>query len=210
MKPYFLTAVPILLMACSHPAREMDASGAPAPQATPAGVSFAGTWVYNPDDSDQPGRYAMQGGRGGGGGGGYGGRGGMGGGGGRGGEGTQSGGEDRDTADSLLRQPAGRLVIAQSDSSLSISPRDALTYTLFFDGRDVTLTDSAGRSQSLNGRWHGKQFEVRRTLRNGAELTESYELKSKGRRLVIHVKIKRPTNDTALPEFQRVYDKYGQ
>jgi hypothetical protein len=224
--PFVLSLIPLIAMACSHPAREMDASGAPAPQATPAGVSFAGTWVYNPDDSDQPGRYAMQGGRGGGGGGGYGGRGGMGGGGrggfggggrggmgaggGRGGEGTQSGGEDRDTADSLLRQPAGRLVIAQSDSSLSISPRDALTYTLFFDGRDVTLTDSAGRSQSLNGRWHGKQFEVRRTLRNGAELTESYELKSKGRRLVIHVKIKRPTNDTALPEFQRVYDKYGQ
>jgi hypothetical protein len=153
------------------------------------------------------GRGGFGGGRGGFGGGG---RGGFGGGGGRGGEGSQSGGEDRDTADSLLRQPAGRLVIAQSDSSLSISPRDAVTYTLFFDGRDVTLADPAGRSLSLNGRWHGKQFEVRRALRSGAELTESYEVKKHGQRLVVHVRIRRPDNDTAMPEFQRVYDKYGQ
>jgi hypothetical protein len=202
----------------------MDVSGAPAPQVTPAGVSFAGTWVYNPDDSDQPGRYGMQGGGGGryggrggfGGGGrggfGGGGRGGFGGGGGggRGGEGAQSGGEDRDAADSLLRQPAGRLVIQQTDSTVTISPRDAIAYTLFFDGRDVTMTDEAGRSLSLNGRWHGKQFEVRRELRNGAELTESYEVKKNGQRLVVHVRIRRPDNDTPIPEFQRVYDRYGQ
>ena len=72
------------------------------------------------------------------------------------------------------------------------------------------MTDSTGRSWSLNGRWHGKQFEVRRTLRNGAELTESYEVKKNGQRLVIHVRIQRPDNETDMPEFQRVYDKYGQ
>jgi hypothetical protein len=222
MKPYLLAAVPFLAIACSHPAREMDVSGAPAPQATPAGVSFVGTWVYNPDDSDQPGRYGMQGGGGGGGGGGRGGRGGFGGGGrggfggggrggrGGGGGGAQPSGEDRDAADSLIRRPPGRLVVQQTDSTLSISPRDAVTYTLFFDGRDVTVSDTLGHSWSVNGRWHGKQFEVRRALRNGAELTESYEVKKNGQRLVVHVKLRRPDSDTALPEFQRVYDKYGQ
>ena len=217
MKPYLLAAVPLIAIACSHPAREIDVSGAPAPQATPAGVSFAGTWVYNPDDSDQPGRYGMRecgggsmGGRGGFGGG----RGGGGFGGGRGFGGSRGGdasqGEDRDAADSLLRQPAGRLVILQTDSSVTISPRDAVSYTLFYDWRDVTMTDPTGRSLSLNGRWHGKQFEVRRALRNGAELTESYEVKKNGQRLVVHVRLRRPDNDTAMPEFQRVYDKYGQ
>ena len=216
MKP-FLLAVPLLAIACSHPAREIDVSGAPAPQATPAGVSFAGTWVYNPDDSDQPGRYGMQGGGGGsmGGRGGFGGgRGGFGGGrggfGGNRGGGEQAQGEDRDAADSLLRRPAGRLVIVQSDSSVTISPRDDVSYTLFYDGRDVTMTDPTGRSVSLNGRWHGKQFEVRRTLRSGAELTERYEVKKNGQRLVVHVRIRRNDSDTAMPEFQRVYDKYGQ
>ena len=106
--PFVLAVIPLIAIACSHPAREMDLSGQPAPQATPAGVSFAGTWVYNPDDSDHPGRYGMQGG----GGGRYGGRGGFGGGGrggfgggrgfgGRGGGDAQ--GEDRDAADSLVR-----------------------------------------------------------------------------------------------------------
>ena len=222
MKLYFLAALPFLAMACSHPAREIDITGQPAPQVTPAGVSFAGTWVYNPDDSDQPGRYGMggggsmgggRGGFGGGGRGGFGGggRGGFGGGGaGRGGPGREGGGEDRDAADSLLRRPPGRLVIQQTDSTLAISPRDALTYTLFFDGRDVTVTDSIGRSTSLNGRWHGKQFQVRRTLRSGATLTEAYEIKKNGQRLVVHVRLQRTDAETALPEFQRVYDRYGQ
>ncbi|MGA2382728.1 MAG: hypothetical protein ABSG61_04760 [Gemmatimonadales bacterium] len=230
MKRYLLAAVPFLAFACSHPAREMDVSGQPVPEVAPAGVSFAGTWVYNPDDSDQPGHYGMSGGgggyggRGGGGGGfGGGGRGGFGGGGrggfgggGRGGGGGGGGGaggvsgEDRDAADSLLRQPPGRLVIQQTDSTLAISPRDQTLYTLFFDGRDVTVSDSSGHSWSVNGRWHGKQFEIRRTLRNGMTMTESYELKKKGQRLVIHVKLQRPSSDTQMPEFQRVYDKYGR
>jgi len=224
MKYYLLAALPIAIAACSHPARDIELSGQPAPQVTPAGVSFSGTWVYNPDDSDQPGRYGMTGGggyggRGGGGGGfGGGGRGGFGGGGrggfgggGRGGAGREGGsGEDRDAVDSLLRRPPGRLVIQQTDSTLAVSPRDAVTYTLFFDGRDVTVTDSTGRSTSLNGRWHGKQFEVRRTLRNGATMTERYELKKSGQRLVVHVRLRRDDSDTAMPEFQRVYDRYGQ
>ena len=65
-------------------------------------------------------------------------------------------------------------------------------------------------STSLNGRWHGKQFQVRRTLRSGATMTESYELKKSGRRLVVHVRIQRENSDTQMPEFQRVYDRYGQ
>ena len=78
MRHYLLAAAPILLMACSHPARDIDVgSGQPAPQATPANINFTGTWVYNPDDSDHPGRYGMSGGGGfSGGRGGFGGRGG--------------------------------------------------------------------------------------------------------------------------------------
>jgi hypothetical protein len=214
MKPYLLAAVPFLAMACSHPARDFDVSGQPAPQATPAGVSFTGTWVYNPDDSDQPGRYGAGGASTA-----FGGRGGFGGerggfGGGRVGRGSRGaspeGMDDREAADSLLRRPPGRLVILQTDSSLTISPRDGVTYRLFFDGRDVTVTDSVGRSSSLNGRWHGRQFEVRRGLRGGTEMTESYEIKRNGARLVVHVRLQRTSAETALPEFQRVYDRYGQ
>ena len=214
MRPFVLAAVPLFLIGCSHPSRQIDLGCQPAPQASPAGVSFAGTWVYNPDDSDHPGRYGMSGG----GGGGYGGRGGLRGGfgggrgyGGRGGgSGDRDNGEDRDAADSVLRQPPGRLVILQTDSTLTITPRDRTAYTLFYDGRDVTVADSSGRSWSVNGRWHGKRFEVRRALRGGSNVTESYEVKKNGQRLVVHVRIERENSDTVLPEFERVYDKYGQ
>ena len=224
MKYLLLAAVPIAIAACSHPAREIDiGQTTPQAQAAPAHIDFAGTWVYNPEDSDHPGRYAM----GVGGGGGYGGRGGFGGGGrggfgggrggfgggrggGGGGGGADRSGGDRDAADSSLRQPPGRLVIQQTDSSLTISPRDGVAQTLFFDGRDMTLTDETGRSFTLNGRWHGKQFEVRRQLRNGAQMIERYELKKDGKRLVVHLKIQREDSETAMPEFQRVYDKYTQ
>jgi hypothetical protein len=216
MKLYFLSALPFMAMACSHPAREIEIAGQPAPQVMPAGVSFAGTWVYNPDDSDQPGRYGMGGastafgGRGG-----FGGeRGGFGGGGrvGRGSRGPtgEDASGDRDVTDSLLRRPPGRLVILQTDSSITVSPREGSAYTLFFDGRDVTVTDSVGRSSSVNGRWHNKRFEVRRVLRGGTTLTEAYEIKKNGERLVVHIRLQRTDAETALPEFQRVYDRYGQ
>lgn len=216
MKLLYWALAPLIVVACSHPPQEFDVSGRPAPQAAPAGVSFAGTWTYNPEDSDQPGRYGMGGGgvvvggRGGFGGG-FGGRGGFGGGrggyGGRGGEGGGGGG--REGLDSLLRRPPGRLVIGQSDSSLTISPRDGVAYTLFFDGRDVTVPNPSGRQLELSGRWHRKRFEVRRTLPNGMTLTEAYEIKKNGQRLVIHLQLQREQNEPSMPEFQRVYDRYS-
>jgi hypothetical protein len=217
-----LAVLPLAITACSsNPPREFDVSGQPVPQAAPAGVSFAGTWTYNPEDSDQPGRYGMGGGGGGvtmgggrgGFGGGFGGRGGFGGGGrggrGGGGEGGRGGGE-RGSLDSLLRRPPGRLVITQTDSSLSISPRDGVAYTLYYDGRDVTVSDATGDHWQLSGRWHRKRFEVRRTLSDGMVLTEAYEIKKNGQRLVVHLQLQRSSDEPSMPEFQRVYDRYGQ
>jgi hypothetical protein len=220
-------AVPLLLSACAHkPAQEFDIAGQPAPRAAP-GVSFAGTWTYNPDDSDQPrlgagGGGGMRGGFGGGmggggrGGGGFGGRGGFGGGGRGGYGGGQGGGEGRgrgDTGgvDSLLRRPPGRLVITQSDSSLTISPREGSSYTLYFDGRDVMVADSMrGYGTEMSGRWHRKRFEVRRTLPNGMQMIEAYDVTRNGQRLVVHIQVERGQDEQAMPEFQRVYDRYGQ
>ena len=219
-------AVPFLLAGCAHRPAEYDVTST-APQPAPAGVSFAGTWLYNPDASDQPGQMMGGGGyggrRGGGGfGGGFGGRGG-GGFGGRGGyggrgEGGEGGGRRGGQADSTLRQePAGRLVIDQSDSTMTISPRtprDSVTWTLFFDGRDVAAKAIGGAQLMMRGRWNKDQFVVIRDLQNGGQLTESYELTKHGQRLVIHVKISRPQGqesdeERVMPEFKRVYDRSG-
>jgi len=213
-------ALPFLLAACAHQAPEYDVTPA-APQPAPAGVTMAGTWLYNPDASDQPGQGPM-------GGGGYGGgrRGGFGGGfgggrgfGGRGDEGGGGGGRRRGggQADSVMtREPPGRLVITQDDSSMTISPRtprDSVTYTLFFDGRDVSATAIGGSTQTLRGRWNKSQFVVSRDLPNGGTLTESYEITRHGQRLVVHIKLARGRNasdeERVMPEMRRVYDKYG-
>jgi hypothetical protein len=228
-------ALPFVLAACAHRPQEFDAASQ-APQPAPQGVNLAGTWTYNPDASDQPGQMSPRGGGFGGGrggpppgggmpGGGFGGRGGFGGGmggrGGRGGRGPE-GGPGSEEGDSTLRTPPERLVITQTDSTMTIgprTPRDSVAYTLYFDGRDVAAVVVPGGSQShVSGRWHKHRFEVTRVLPNGGTLTEGYEITKHGQRLVIHVKVSRgpderqeeqPMAMPAMRELRRVYDRYG-
>ncbi len=233
MRTTLSVAAVFLLAACAHRPQEFDATSQ-APQPAPPGVNMAGTWTYNPDDSDQPSQMSgggYGGGRGGGGGGfgggfGGGGRGGFGGGrgggggyGGRGGGGGGSrGGQGGDLGDSTMASPPGRLVITQTDSTMTIgprTPRDSVAYTLFYDGRDVSAPALGGSQLTMRGRWNKQQFEVSRQLPNGGTLTESYQLTKHGQRLVIHVKVTRPSRDgseqsSAMPEFKRVYDRYGE
>ncbi|HXY70436.1 MAG TPA: hypothetical protein VEH62_13375, partial [Gemmatimonadales bacterium] len=105
---------------------------------------------------------------------------------------------------------ARRLVIGQTDSTITISPRDSVEYTLYFDGRDVAAPEALGGSRTrISGHWHKNQFQVSRDLMSGSTLTESYELKKNGQRLVIHIRVTRGDEQQAMPEFQRVYDRYG-
>ncbi|HVM64223.1 MAG TPA: hypothetical protein VMU14_05125, partial [Acidimicrobiales bacterium] len=119
-------------------------------------------------------------------------------------------GRGGEAVDSTIRRPPGRLVITQGDSSITIGIRDSLAYTLFFDGRDVAAPDLLGGPDvRISGRWHKNRFEVRRELANGAVLTEGYEVTRHGERLVVHVRIQRDSDQQAMPEFRRVYDRYG-
>ena len=217
MRRLALASTAFFLAACAHPQTgSFDIGPAPV-SAVPAGVSLAGTWTYNADDSDRPGQGAGM--RGAGGRGGFGGRGGgdFGGFGGEGegggGEGSDRGGRGgrsgREVLDSTLRQPPRRLVITQTDSTLTISPRDSVSYTLYFDGRNVVAPELLGGTRvSLSGHWHKKQFEVAREMPSGATITQSYEVSRHGRRLVIHVKVSRQSDMQVIPEFEMVYDLY--
>ncbi len=188
----------------------------PAPQSgVPSDVSLTGTWVFNPDDSDRPGQgFGMPGGGRFGRGGGFGG---FGGGAGGEGGGEMGGGEGRgegrrgvaEVLDSTLRRPARRLVISQTDSTVTISPRDSVQYTLYFDGRNVVAPELLGGTRvGLSGHWHKRQFEVDRELPSGATVTESYQVTRHGQRLVIHVRVSRGSDEQVMPEFQIVYDRY--
>ncbi len=212
MRRLAIASAAFFLTACAHQqSGTFDIGPAPV-SSVPTGVSLAGTWTYNPDASDRPGQgYGLRGG-----GGGRGGRGGFGGGGFGGGEEEGGGGREgrrggAEVMDSTLRQPPRRLVITQSDSTLTISPSDSVQYTLYFDGRNVVAPDLLGGTRvGLSGHWHKKQFEVAREMPSGATITQSYEVTKHGQRLVIHVKISRESDEQVMPEFQMVYDRYGE
>ncbi len=216
MKRTILAAVPLLALGCASHPREFEVTPVSGPPQA-ATVSLAGIWDYNPQASDQPGRGGFSGGYGrgfgGGGRGGFGGgRGGFGGGreggerGGGGVEGGRYGGRD-----SAATRIPGRLVIAQTDSTLSVDPRFGSPYTLFFDGRDVLVTDTAGgmnRTFHLNARWNKKRLDVTRELAGGRIMKESYELADHGNRLYVHVSFAGgPSDEPVMPELRRVYDK---
>lgn len=216
MRRYALaTASLFLLSACARSGPQTFDIG-PAPQSgVPSDVNLTGTWIFNPDDSDRPGQgFGMPGGGRFGRGGGFGGFGSGGEGGGEmgGGEGR---GEGRrgvaEVLDSTLRRPARRLVISQTDSTVTISPHDSVQYTLYFDGRNVVAPELLGGTRvGLSGHWHKKQFEVDRELPSGATVTESYQVTRHGQRLVIHVRVSRGSDEQVMPEFQIVYDLYQQ
>ena len=226
-----------LLAACARQGpREFDVSPqaeAVAPPEAPA-ANLAGTWQFNPRESDQPGQYGrggageMGGGRRGGG---MGGRGGMPGGGGgfpgggRGGYpggsggGSPPGGDRPDGAQGGRAGEGGgaaivgaspRLVISQTDSSVTFTRPNGVAFNLFFDGREVTVpgrTDD--ESMQVSGRWHRKRFEVRREISSQRTVTESFELSSDGTKLTVRTRFSGQGNgeQRAMPELRRVYDR---
>jgi hypothetical protein len=217
-----------LLAACAHQGpREFDV----APQAEAQGppdapaANLSGTWQFNPRESDQPGqmgRGGMSGMPGGGGRGGAGGRGGIPGGGGGmpGGRGGMPGGGGRPEGAQGARGGEGggaaivgaapRLAITQTDSSLTFTRPNGVAFTLFFDGRDVTVP---GRTEDeaiqVSGRWRGKRFEVRREISTQRTVTESFALSSDGRKLTVRTRISGQGSERGVPEMRRVYDRQG-
>jgi hypothetical protein len=229
-------AIPVVFAGCSHQPREFDISPQaaderlPAPEAAAADLS--GTWEFDPRASDRQGPgYGGEGGRmgrrGGFGvegrngrpgtdvppatGGDYPGSAGMpptaGRPGGRssGGRGAPPG-ERRGGYDSTLAAPR-RLVLAQTDSTLTIRRPGGATTTLYFDGRTVYVPDAMGDAQTeVNGRWHRKRFEVRRDLADGRAVTETYELSKDGTTLTVRSRMRvSEGSSSSSTEIRRVY-----
>jgi hypothetical protein len=108
-------------------------------------------------------------------------------------------------------RPARRLVIEQTDSTITIGQPRGAALTLHFDGRDVVVRDSSGEARTASGRWNHARFEVRRRLGNDRTLTEAYVLSSNGRRLVVLTQVSGgEEGPTTRPEIRRVYDRVSE
>jgi hypothetical protein len=188
--------------------------------ATDQRPDLSGYWTFNAAQSDIP--RDMMGGdttaggepRGGGRRGGFGGRGGGGGGfgGGRGGYGGRSGGRGgggmsderrarmRQTTQLALQAPA-TLTIAETDSTVTLTPESAAALAVYSDGRKIKQTVDGGGDIEIKGRWQGNDFVVERKVSGGGKVTEDYLRSQDGKQLFVIVNLRGRSI-----EFRRVYD----
>lgn len=198
--------------------------------ATPAAAQrpdLSGRWTYNAAQSDNPrnmgewgdstgDREGRRGGYGGGGEGrgGFGGRGGYGGGrrGGMGGGGRMGGGMS-DEQRARMRQtmllafdaPA-TLTIAQSDSTVTLTPDTGAVAEIHSDGRKLKQTVEGGGDLEIKGRWTGNDFVVERKVSGGGKVTEDYLKSQDGKQLFVIVDFEGTRRSV---QFRRVYDAAG-
>lgn len=217
-------STPMLFAACHHAPRADDSQISPDAAVAPPGVTYAGTWAYDLRRSDRPGqgrggysgagggrRGGMGGGMGGGGGGGGmgGGRRGGGGGGGTGG-GMPGRGEGEAGGEAAMGRLVRRLVIIQTDSTISLAANESQPLVLRFDGRAVTVPGPReGTAMTVTAHWSKGRIQVRRSLADRITTTESYEKSKDGTRLTIHERTSVGPDDTNPPETKRVYDLIG-
>ena len=102
-----------------------------------------------------------------------------------------------------------RLVVTQTDSSVTFARTNGAVFTLYFDGRDVIVP---GRTDDetiqVSGRWHRKRFEVRREISTQRTVTESFELSSDGTKLTVRTQITGEEGvPRGMPGVRRVYDR---
>src|SRR4029077_11877860 len=145
------------------------------------------------------------GGPGGGGGrGGFGGRGGRGGGGGGGGGFPAAGGRGgrpgrgmgdrrrgagRGVGDSLGGRSPQQLIIAQTDSSLTLEAAGRPPVVLMFDGRPVAVRNGPGIVPiQVAGHWHEGRFQVERRV-GSTTITETYERSKDRTRLTVRTRV---------------------
>jgi hypothetical protein len=184
-------------------------------QVAPEEVDLSGTWILNPEESDDPsgqmdqmGGGAGGGGMRGGGGGGMRPSGGMGGGM-RGGRGGMGGGMDpekmRQTTE-MVRQAAQCIGLQQGDSTVTLMFDQQRSLVLHIDGRELEQELPAGTKMEIRAGWKGRYFVVEREIDGGGKITEEYTISSGTGQLYVITRLELNDRMPQPLEFRRVYD----
>lgn len=184
---------------------------------------LSGHWTFNAAQSDHPrdmtqsgdtaGGEPHEGGRRGGfGGGGRGGFGGRGGYGGRRGSGGGGGMTDEQRARrrqtmQLAFDPPQALAIAESDSTVTLTPDAGVALVLYGDGRKLKQPVDGGGDVEIKAHWQGYDFVVERKVSGGGKVTEDYLRSQDGKQLFVIVNVEGGQGRSI--EFRRVYDGAG-
>lgn len=206
------TAVSFYGLGCSSAASSSQSEVVPAPVA-----DLSGSWVLNPEQSDNPADQLQRGGAQGPRAGGIGGRGGFGGGrGGRGGRGGWGGGRgggiDREAMREVfrrIREAPARIELAQTDSTVIVTFDTQAADTLYTDGRKIKREFGEGREVEIRARWDAGGLSVERRLGDGIKLTERFVFSSEVNQLFVITRLEIRGQRREI-EFRRVYDSAGQ
>ena len=120
--------------------------------------------------------------------------------------GARGGGHgSRDVAGRPMPLP-DRMHVAQSDSLIEIADSTGMAIADIATGAAPTDGDSSPfRIERLPGEWKGSRLEVRRDLHDTVRITDTWELKDRGRTLEIGTRV--AADDGPTLDFKRVYVK---
>ena len=111
---------------------------------------------------------------------------------------------ERDSLETALLALPRRLIITQTDSSISMRADSAESGLLhYFDGREMEEVDAAGHRVRVAGAWKGKRYEVTRRLDDDVTVYQSFERSDDGSLLTVRTKIRR--DDRTTNELTRSY-----
>jgi hypothetical protein len=102
-----------------------------------------------------------------------------------------------------LLQNSVAFKVAEDDSTLTLKGAEGITRVLHPDGQERVQRIEGLGNVTVKARWKGERLIIERTLETGVRISETFELASAGRQLVIEIKIAGGRRDI---EFRRVYD----
>jgi hypothetical protein len=103
----------------------------------------------------------------------------------------------------LLLQNSVAFKIAEDDSTLTLTGAEGITRVLNPDGQERIQRLEGLGNVTVKTRWKGERLIIERTLETGVKITETFELASAGRQLVVEIEIGGGRQDIG---FRRVYD----
>ncbi|NIR44329.1 MAG: hypothetical protein GWN99_00205 [Gemmatimonadetes bacterium] len=148
----------------------------------PEHPDLTGTWLFNPDESDQPEDEDR----------------------------SPPGPPGREPSASRTRipmsagfMPSVAFRIEEQDSALVFIDAQGRQRTIYQDGRPFRQRVEGLGILGVQAWWDGDEFVVRKQLESGPTITETYALRNEGRQLTVEIKI----IARRRIEFVRVYDR---
>jgi predicted ATP-grasp superfamily ATP-dependent carboligase len=97
--------------------------------------------------------------------------------------------------------------IEQTDSTVALHAAEGTNRLYYPDGREVERRIEGLGKVTMKARWRGGKLQVTRTMAEGIELEETYELSEDAERLHVRFRVR---GAARAFDFRRVYERVGE